>query len=121
MLQILGQGRIEGVEVALVQAILHEFQALGEPLIVNDFALTQVAQNVFHVRVVGQMQKVFVGSAGLLLCCNRGKTTFGDMNYLTVKAGRPKNSNIFRWELPWYRECAFQPQCGQSALPPYPG
>ena len=70
------EAHIEGVEITAIQLLLHQRQALGEPLVVDNLPLPQVPQHVDHVRVVRLQQQVLVGGAGLLLCCNLTSTTF---------------------------------------------
>ena len=60
---------VAGVEIAAVKLILGIAQGFAKPLIVDDLPLAQVAQHILHIRVIRQMQQVFVGGAGLLLCC----------------------------------------------------
>ena len=70
-----GQAEVEGVEVLLIQLILHHLDALSEALVVDDLPLAQVAQHVDHVRIVRLEQQILVGGAGLLLCCDLVSTT----------------------------------------------
>lgn len=70
-----GQHGVEGVEVLLIQLILHHFDALGKALVVDDLPLAQVAQHVDHVRVVRLEEQVLVGGAGLLLWYDLISTT----------------------------------------------
>lgn len=76
--------RVEGVEVLFVQAILHQGKGLGKALVVHDLPRPQEPQHVLHIRVVAQMDQVFIGGTRFLLCCMCEKTTFSE---------RPVNSD----------------------------
>ncbi len=49
---------------------------IAKPLEMDDFSLPQEADDVVHVRVIGQAQNVVVGDAGFLLWCDLVRTTF---------------------------------------------
>lgn len=70
------EGGVEGVEVLLLQAILHQGQGFGKTLVVHDLPCTQEAKYVLHVGVVGQVDQVFVGGTGLLLWYDLISATF---------------------------------------------
>ena len=70
------EGGVEGVEVFFVQAILHHGKGLGKTLVVYDLPGPQEAKYVLHVRVVAQVNQVFVGGAGLLLWYDLISATF---------------------------------------------
>lgn len=40
------------------------------------FALTQEANNIIDIRIVGKAENVVISEAGFLLCCDLAKTTF---------------------------------------------
>lgn len=46
-----------------------DIQRFAETLEMNDLPLPQEPQRRQHIRVVCQVDEVFVGGAGLLLCC----------------------------------------------------
>lgn len=70
------QRGVEGVEVLLVQAILHDGERLGKALIVDDLAGAQEPQHIDDIGVISQVDQVFVGGAGLLLWYDRISATF---------------------------------------------
>ena len=70
------KGWVEGIEIAAVQMILDITQGFTEPLEVNDFPLTQEADDVAYIRVIRQTENVVVGKAGLLFWCDLVRTTF---------------------------------------------
>lgn len=69
------EGGVGEVDVFGVHFLLAQAQALAETLEVDDLPLPQKADDVVHVRVVGQAEDVVIGQAGLLLCCNHIRTT----------------------------------------------
>ena len=70
------EGGVGEVDVFGVHFLLAQAQAFAEALEVNDLPLPQKADDVVHVRVVGQAEDVVIGQAGLLLCCAFVRTTF---------------------------------------------
>ena len=70
-----GQADIEGIEVLLIQLILHHFNALGKALVMDDLPLAQVTQHINDVRVIRLQEQVLIGGARLLLGCNLVSTT----------------------------------------------
>ena len=77
-----GKGRslieagIHIIYILLVQAVLHQPQCFAEALEMDDFPGTQEFNDVVDVRIVRKPQNIVVGDAGLLLCCDRVRTTF---------------------------------------------
>ena len=67
---------IEIVDILFVQFVFGQAQSLAEALEVNDLPLTQEADDVVDIRIVGHAQDVVVGDTGLLLCCDGVRTTF---------------------------------------------
>ena len=61
------EGGVGEVDVFGVHFLLAQAQAFSEALEVNDLPLPQKADDVVHVRVVGQAEDVVIGQAGLLL------------------------------------------------------
>ena len=71
------KGRIEGVEVFLVQLILGNAQAFAEALVVDDLALTQELDGLADIGIVDQPQDIVISSACLLFCVHRMCKLFG--------------------------------------------
>ena len=63
------EGRIEGVEVLLVELILGNAQAFAEALIVDDLAFAQELDGLADIGIIDQPQDVVISSARLLFCC----------------------------------------------------
>lgn len=57
-------------DLPLLNAALIVIQQLAEPLEMHHLALTQEADNLVHVLVVGQAQDIIVRRPGFLLCCH---------------------------------------------------
>lgn len=55
--------------VFLIQMISGDFQCFAEPLEVHHFPFPQEPQGGQNIRVFRQINEVFVGTAGFLLCC----------------------------------------------------
>lgn len=53
----------------LIQMISGDFQCFAEPLEVHHFPFPQEPQGGQNIRVFRQINEVFVGTAGFLLCC----------------------------------------------------
>lgn len=70
------EGGVGEVDVFGVHFLLAQAQAFSETLEVNDLPLPQKADDVVHVRVVGQTEDVVIGDPGLLFCCAFVRTTF---------------------------------------------
>lgn len=49
-----------------------DFQCFAEPLEVHHFPFPQEPQGSQNVRVFRQVDEVFIGAAGFLLCCTFG-------------------------------------------------
>ena len=62
------EGRVGGVDIALVQLFPEQLGGFSEALEVDDLPLPQEFNNVVHVRVVGQAQDVIIGYPCFLLC-----------------------------------------------------
>jgi len=58
--------------VFLIQMISGDFQCFAEPLEVHHFPFPQEPQRSQNVRVFRQVDEVFIGAAGFLLCCTFG-------------------------------------------------
>ena len=61
-------GGIHKIDILLVELFAQQLDSLAEALEMHDLALTEEADDVVHIRVVGKPQDVVVGQAGLLLC-----------------------------------------------------
>ena len=70
--------------VFLIQMISGDFQCFTEPLEVYHFPFPQEPQRCQNVRVFCQIDEVFIGAAGFLLCC-----TFGSVRW-NVKENEEK-------------------------------
>ena len=70
------EGRVDGVDVLLVELLLRHAQALAEALVVDDFSLAQEADDIVHIRVIGEAKDVVIGDPCLLFCCNDVRATF---------------------------------------------
>ena len=68
--------RVGKVDVFLVHLLLGQTHRLAEALEVNDLPLTQEADDVVDIRIVGHAQDVVVGNPGLLLWYYRPRETF---------------------------------------------
>ena len=66
---------IKRVKVLRVETVSNKSQRLAEALIVNDLALAKKFDGVADVGVVDHSDKVVVGDARFLLCCNYVLTT----------------------------------------------
>ena len=77
-----GKGRslieagIHIIYILLVQAVLHQPQCFAEALEMDDFPGAKEPDGVGDIRIVAHAQDIVVGKAGLLLCCDRVRTTF---------------------------------------------
>ena len=58
--------RIAGVEITAVELILRYAESFAETLVVDDFALSQEADRIAYIRVVGKAEDIVVGGACLL-------------------------------------------------------
>lgn len=56
----------------LVQMISGDFQGFAKPLKMNHFPFAQEPQRRQNVRVFCQVDEIFIGAAGFLLCCTFG-------------------------------------------------
>lgn len=65
--------------VLLIEIIPRDFQRFAESLEVYDFPFPQETQRGKHFRVIRQVDQVFIGTAGLLLCRTFVNTTFCDI------------------------------------------
>ena len=72
---LLVEAGVDIVDVLFVQPVLDQPQSLAEALEVDDLPGAQKFDDVVDIRVVGKPQNVVVGDAGLLLCCDRVRTT----------------------------------------------
>ena len=73
---LLVEAGVDIVDVFFVQPVLDQPQSFAEALEVDDFPGTQEFNDVVDIRIVGEPQNIVVGDAGLLLCCDRVRTTF---------------------------------------------
>ena len=83
------EGGIGKVDILGVHLVLAQPQAFAEALEVDDLPLPEEADDVVHVRVVGQAENVVVGLSGLLFWCDLVRTTcllFYILGDLDVKA-----------------------------------
>lgn len=77
-----GKGRslieagIHIIYILLVQAVLHQPQCFAEALEMDDFPGAKEPDGVGDIWIVAHAQDIVVGKAGLLLCCDRVRTTF---------------------------------------------
>lgn len=78
--------RVGKVDVFLVHLLLGQTHRLAEALEVNDLPLTQEADDVVDIRVVGKAQNVVIGEAGFLFCCNGVRTAFLEAVIFIVQA-----------------------------------
>lgn len=62
--------------VLLIQIIAGDFQGLAETLEMHNFAFPQEPQGRKHLRIIRQVDQVFIGAAGLLLCCTSASAAF---------------------------------------------
>ena len=62
------EGRVGGVNIALVQLFPEQLGSLPEALEVDDLPLPQELDHVVHIRVIGQPQDVVIGYPCFLLC-----------------------------------------------------
>ena len=60
--------------VFLIQMISGDFQCFTEPLEVYHFPFPQEPQRCQNIRVFCQIDEVFIGAAGFLLCCDAVRT-----------------------------------------------
>ena len=79
-LRVLGSGPfVEGgvgeIDVFGVHLVLAQPQTFAEALEVDDLPLPEEADDVVHVRVIGQAEDVVIGLPGLLLWCVLVRTT----------------------------------------------
>lgn len=58
--------------VFLVQMISGNFQCFTKPLEVYHFPFTQETKGCQNIWIFCQVDKVFIGAAGFLLCCTFG-------------------------------------------------
>ena len=49
---------------------------ITKALEVYDFPLTQEADHIVDVRIIGEAKDIVIGKAGLLFCCDLVRTTF---------------------------------------------
>ena len=68
---LLVEGRIGEVDVFLIHALLGQGDGLTEALEVDDLPLTQEADHIVDIRVVGEAENIVIGKAGLLLWCDK--------------------------------------------------
>ena len=78
--------RVGKVDVFLVHLLLGQTHRLAEALEVNDLPLTQEADDVVYIWVVGKAQNVVIGEAGFLFCCNGVRTAFLEAVIFIVQA-----------------------------------
>ena len=64
----------------LLQIVPSDFQRFAEALEVYDFPFPQEAQRCQNGGVIGQVDEVFIGAAGFLLCCTFASATFFLLN-----------------------------------------
>ena len=86
------QSRIKGIEIALIQRILHDLQAFGKALIVHNLTLAQIAQHILHIRIIRQKQQIFVSCARLLFWYDLARTTYESFSEVPMYFNR----NVFR-------------------------
>ena len=70
------EGRVCHVEVLLIHLFRRQSQRLATALIMHDLPLTQEANNVVYIRVIGKPQDIVIGGSGLLLWRNQKRTTW---------------------------------------------
>lgn len=95
---LLVEAGVDIVDVFFVQPVLDQPQSLAEALEVDDLPGTQKFDDVVDVRVIGQPQDIVVGDAGLLLCCDRVRTTCRYLPLPEARKSTPvKACDFKRW------------------------
>ena len=61
------ESRVAGVEILRVEVILRDSQSFAKPLEMYDLALSQEADRIADIRVIGKSENVVVGRSCLLL------------------------------------------------------
>ena len=69
------KGRIECIEVLAVQIILDNPERFAESLIMDNFPLSQITDDVADIRVFDQPENVVVSDPRFLFWCNHIRTT----------------------------------------------
>ena len=69
------EGRVEGIEIFRIQVVLDHAEGFAETLEMDDFALTEEADGIGDVGIVGKAQDVVVDDARLLF----GGQVLGDV------------------------------------------
>ena len=64
------------IDVLLIHAFLGQRDGLTETLEVDDLPLTEEADHIVDVRIIGEAQNIIIGKAGLLFCRDLVRTTF---------------------------------------------
>ena len=72
---LLIKARIYRVEILRIHAVLSETQGVAKALVMDELALTEEFEGLADVGVVDHSDKVVVGDACFLLCCNYVLTT----------------------------------------------
>ena len=75
---LLVESRIGKVDVLLIHTLFGKGNGLTEALEMDDLPLTQEADHIVDIRVVGQSEDIVIGKAGLLFCCDLVRTTFSN-------------------------------------------
>ena len=75
-MELFVKGRVDQIDVFLVHPVLRQPQSLAEALEVDDFPGPQELDDIVDIRIIAQTKDVIVCRAGLLLCCDRVRTTF---------------------------------------------
>lgn len=70
------KSRVGKIDIPGIHLLFAQAKALAKTLEVDNLPLTQEADDVVYIRVVGQAEDIIVGKAGLLLWCEVVKTTF---------------------------------------------
>ena len=68
--------RIGEVDVFLIHLVFCQPYRLAKPLEVHDLPLAQEADDIVHIRVIGEAKDVVIGDPCLLFCCNDVRATF---------------------------------------------
>lgn len=84
----------------LIQMISGDFQRFTKPLEMYHFSFAQEAQWCQNVRIFCQVDEVFIGAAGFLLCC-----TFGSVRCLGREEEPRWHVLIDYWCKILYRHC----------------
>ena len=75
-MELFVKGRVDQIDVFLVHPVLRQPQSLAEALEVDHLPGPEEFDDIVDIGVIGQAQNVVIGDPGLLLCCDRVRTTF---------------------------------------------